>query len=214
MRTNIDTNDRQFLERLHRLGEGSVQDLCEAFEVTATAVRQRLVRLQGGGLVERRTVRAGRGRPHFVYCVTQAALQQLGDNYGELALILWRELTAIEDREVRERVVGRIREEFIRRYSGVVTGDSLPERVEQLRGALADRGFDVEVDETHALPVLRENSCPYHELAQSDSMICELEQQVFQQVLGAPVNLTECCLDGHNCCEFQAGEPQPVGESR
>ena len=211
MRFAIDTNDRQFLERLHRLGEGSVQDLCDALGVTATAVRQRLVRLQGAGLVSRRAVRAGRGRPHHAYCVTQAALQQLGDNYGELVLVLWREMTAIEEPEVRERVVGRIRDAFIQRYGKVVTGASLPERVEQLREALSDRGFDVEVDDSHELPILRENSCPYHELAQADPMICELEQQVFQQVLGVPVSLTECCLDGHNCCEFQAGEPNIHG---
>lgn len=207
MRTAIDHNDRQFLERLHRLGEGSVQDLCEELGVTATAVRQRLVRLQGAGLVNRRTEHAGRGRPHHVYSVTQGALQQLGDNYSELASILWHEMTSIEEPEVRERVVGRIRDAFIRRYGEVVTADSLPRRMEQLKDALVAHGFDVEVDDSRELPVLRENSCPYHELAQADSLICELEQQVFQQVLGAPVNLTECCLDGHNCCEFQTGEP-------
>lgn len=206
MRTAIDHNDRQFLERLHRLGEGSVQDLCEELGVTATAVRQRLVRLQGAGLVNRRTERAGRGRPHHVYSVTQGALQQLGDNYSELASILWHEMKSIEEPDVRERVVGRIRDAFIRRYGEVVTGVSLPQRMEQLRDALVAHGFDVEVDDSRELPVLRENSCPYHELAQTDSLICELEQQVFQEVLGAPVSLTECCLDGHNCCEFQTGE--------
>src|SRR5437660_1626524 len=58
-----------------------------------------------------------------------------------------------------------------------------------------------------ALPILRENNCPYSELADGDRGICELEQEVFQRVLGADVKLSQCCLDGHHCCEFEVSQP-------
>jgi predicted ArsR family transcriptional regulator len=74
--------------------------------------------------------------------------------------------------------------------------------MQQLQAAMVERGFDVEVQTTRQLPILRENSCPYHELASSDPAICELEQSVFGELLGADVELTKCCLDGHSCCEF------------
>jgi predicted ArsR family transcriptional regulator len=204
--------DQRFLEQLHRLGDASVQQLCEWAGVTATAVRQRLGRLEALGLVSRETIHQGRGRPHHTYSVTEAGLRRLGDNYGELALLLWDEMTRIEEDEVRQRVFSRLRQALVERYGRVVSGESIPERLSQLRDALIERGFDVELESGSAgrrLPILRENNCPYHDLASRDSLICDLEQSVFSEVLGARVQLTGCCRDGHSCCEFQVSETAP-----
>src|SRR3954452_24671283 len=95
MKIAIEPGDRTFLERLHQLGGGTIQDICADLGVTATAVRQRLVRVQETTLVARSLVRTARGRPHHTYRVTDAALRALGDNYADLAMILWRELRNI-----------------------------------------------------------------------------------------------------------------------
>ena len=206
MRATLESSDRQFLERLHRLGSATVQEICGELGVTATAVRQRLNRLQGAGLVSRITVRAGRGRPHHAYRVTEAGQRDLGDNYADLAMILWRELHAIEEPEVRERIIHRIEDALVQQLGNGVGGATVAERLGRLGAAMAGRGYDVETDFTGTLPVLRENNCPYLELASSDPGICELEQNVFRRVLGTDVTLTHCCLEGHTCCEFQAVE--------
>ena len=208
MKMFVEEDDEQFLQQLHQAGGGTVQELCDSAGVTATAIRQRLTRLQGLGLVERQTIHAGRGRPHHAYRLTDAGRQRLGDNYAELALLLWDELHLIEEPTVRERVTNRIREALVKRYGATVHGVSLAERLGELRSTLTSHGFRVEVDSSGALPVLRETNCPYHELAQRDSGICELEQQVFEQVLGTPLKLASCCRDGHVCCEFH---PVPAG---
>ena len=119
MKAAIEPGDRQFLERLHELGGGTVQEICADLGVTATAVRQRLVRLQGLKMVARELVRAGRGRPHHVYRVTQAGLCELGDNYAELAQILWREMNNIEEPAVRARVVSRIEDALVEQFGKV-----------------------------------------------------------------------------------------------
>jgi predicted ArsR family transcriptional regulator len=167
-------------------------------------VRQRLLRLQASNMVARELVRAGRGRPHHVYRVTQAALCELGDNYAELAQILWREMRNIEEPTIRERLVSRVEDALVEQFGKVAPRAALSDRMSQLTAALRERGFQVEMDRSGPLPILRENSCPYYELASEDPAICELEQAVFRRVLGADVKLTQCCLDGHHCCEFQA----------
>lgn len=202
MKVAVEQGDEQFLQHLHQAGGGTVHELCDAAGVTATAIRQRLTRLQGMGLIERRTVRAARGRPHHTYHVTDAGLQKLGDNYAELALLLWDELHGIEEPAVRERVTNRVRDALVQRYGSGVHGKTLGQRFGELQAALSSRGFHVEVNSEGLLPVLRENNCPYHDLAQRDSGICELEQQVFEQVLGTPLKLASCCRDGDGCCEF------------
>jgi len=207
MKTVLEQSDGQFLNELHRIGPKTVQDICTAIGVTATAIRQRLWRLQGNGFVARELVRTGRGRPHYVYRVTEKGLRQLGDNYGDLALILWREIRNIPDAAIRQAITSRIRDALVSRLGRFGEG-ALAERMRRLGDSLLSRGYDVEIGVGGALPILRENNCPYQELAEEDRGICGLEREVFQQALGTEVKLTHCCLDGHHCCEFEAAELQ------
>lgn len=234
MKAAIDAGDRDFLERLHRLGSVTIHEICAHLGVTATAVRQRLGRLQDRNLVSREVVRANRGRPHHAYQLTGEGRRELGENYSDLVRILWTELSRIPEIEVRKRVLEGVRQGLAQHYGAGVRGDTLSERMKQLCESLVERGFDVELvdssnsstdpsEATHTeglksapvtraggrfrLPVLRENNCPYLDLASSDPSICELEQEVFRQILGTTVTLTQCCLSGSHCCEFQAEEP-------
>ena len=210
MRVSVDKIDQSFLEQLHRLCGGTVQEICESVGVTATAVRQRLSRLEGLGLVARETVRAGRGRPHHVYRVSDAGLRHLGENYRDLALVLWRALHKISDQTVRTAILGEIRDDFVRRYDRVASDGRLEDRIHQLQQELSNQGYDVECMDDGELPVLRENSCPYQDLASVDPSICEMETDVFSRILNADVSLTQCCLDGHSHCEFHVQETAEI----
>lgn len=207
MQTSIDNADRQFLARLNRLGERTVQELCAELSVTATAVRQRLSRLLSAEYVEREKVPAERGRPYHVYRVTPAGRRQLGDDYGELAPLLWREIQRIDDDGVRQQLWVRLREALVARYGASIPESTLAEKFHHLQQALDLQGFQVDCEQLEKgndlLPVLREHSCPYHELASNDSSICDLEQSVFSEVLGVPLELTQCCRDGDACCQFE-----------
>ncbi|HTI51211.1 MAG TPA: transcriptional regulator [Planctomycetaceae bacterium] len=209
VKTALEQSDGQFLNELHRIGPHTVPEICSAVGVTATAVRQRLARLQMAGFVDRELVRRGRGRPHYVYRVTEKGLRQLGDNYGDLALILWREIRQISDSEIRESITARVRDALVARLGRFGDGQ-VGDRLQRLSEALLGRGYDVELGTDRGLPILRENNCPYQELAEEDRGICGLELEVFQQSLGTEVRLTQCCLDGHHCCEFEIGARKPA----
>ena len=132
MKNVLEQSDGQFLNDLHRMGPVTVQEVGASIGVTATAVRQRLTRLCGSGLISRELVRMGRGRPHFVYKVTEKGLRQLGDNYGDLALILWREIHKIADPAMRVAISNRVRDALVARF-GSVAGATVGERLEKLR---------------------------------------------------------------------------------
>ena len=46
MRSTLEHDDREFLAELRKGGRSTVQSLCDRLGVTATAIRQRLARLQ------------------------------------------------------------------------------------------------------------------------------------------------------------------------
>lgn len=206
MRMNLEPADQDFLQTLNEQGSATISRLCEVAGVTPTAIRQRLIRLEASGLVGHEARRIGRGRPQHVFFLTRKGLRQLGDNYAELAILLWDELNAIEDLSVRQSVLRRLRARLVSRYGESIAGSGLPQRFEQLHQALLERGFRVEVRQDGQLPVLRENACPYQDLAEHDHSVCELEQQVYEEVLGVPLTLSHCCRDGDAYCEFRPAE--------
>jgi len=187
-------------------GISSVAELCAASGVTATAVRQRLSRLEAGGFVRKESIRAGRGRPRNAYRVTETGYRRLGSKADDLAVALW---TAVSGAEERERLMLRLRDSMRERYGRGVTATALPERMQQLGASLHSHGFPVEVitSEDGSLPVLRETHCPYREISVHDAGICELERAVYSDVLGTPVELTACCREGEPCCQFEFVSP-------
>lgn len=207
-----DQNDRILLDYLRRQPVASVGDLGELLGVTATAIRQRLTRLMAEGLIERRLrppaagqgeKRAGRGRPSYDYCLTDQGRKDAGDNYHDLAEILWEEIRGISEREVRVGLIKRVAERLASRYADQVGGSDLADRMRSLMALMGEREVPVEVDESGGLPVLTMLACPYPDLAEQDRSICAVEKVMISEVLGQGVKLSECRLDGGGCCSFE-----------
>ncbi|MBL4883086.1 MAG: helix-turn-helix transcriptional regulator [Planctomycetaceae bacterium] len=206
MDDSIVDSDRQFLADLNQIGSATVPQLCEQEGVTATAIRQRLLRLQAAGLVSRQSVRATRGRPHHEYQLTDEGQRVLGNNYAELASLLWDQLNLISDEQVKKKMLAGLRDTLVKRYGASVKEGNIADRLRDLKHSLVDQGFNIEIEQEGALLTLTEQNCPYHDLASKDHTICDLEHEVFEKILGVSLNLSQRCVDGHNCCRFEVAE--------
>lgn len=200
-----------------------INDLASALGVTATAVRQRLDRLIRAGIVEKGAAVAGprrfRGRPAHSYGLTPKGRQLGGDNFRDLAMVLWQEIREVREPEVRRGLFNRIGERLAGLYHDAVRGGTPAERLESVAGLLREREIPCAVglsgpatessaslrrrdQPAAALPVLTSHACPYPELAEQDRGICAAERLMLEELVGAPVKLSECRLDGDDCCRF------------
>ncbi len=198
-----ETSDSAILDLLRQTRAMSVTRLAEETGVTATAVRQRLSRLMGQGFISRRLEHSGRGRPSHQYSLTEKGSRETGTNYGDLAIMLWKEIRGVKDPEVRRGLLRRMAGSIARTYADRVQGDTLTERMESLGELMGERNVPFEVDESGKLPVLTALACPYPELAEQDRGVCSMERMLISEVLGEGVRLTECRLDGSTCCTFE-----------
>ncbi len=203
MSTVSETSDTQLLELLRRRGPMSVSELANATEVTATAVRQRLIRLMGQGLILREATRAGRGRPSHRYSLSEKARRQAGTNYADLAIMLWEQIRTVTDAEVRRGLLQRIANGMAQLYAGQVQGATTADRMESLQKLFAERRVPIEVETKSQSPVLTVLDCPYPELAEKDRGICAVEKMLFAELLASPLRLSQCRLEGHTCCQFE-----------
>ena len=209
-----DSSDRPLLDLIRRQGPLTVAEMGEALGVTPTAIRNRLTRLVGSGMVERRSESGSRGRPRHTYRASAEAHKRLGQNYADLAVALWGELMqAVEDRKLRRLLFGRVTERLADQYREQVRGDGWQGRMVQLGTILHDQGIEAEVTlgAGGMLPVLRQHSCPYFALAEVDRTVCAMERKMFEKVLGRGLRLSQCRLDGHRSCDFEA---KPIVEPR
>jgi len=200
------TSDADLLDLLRSNGPLGVVEMANSVEVTPTAIRQRLTRLLGQGLIEREAVRKGRGRPRHRYQLTQKGARLTGTNFTDLALALWREIGAIPNLEERRILLQRVVKALASGYAREIQGKTTSERMRSLSALLSERRvpFSVESSEGHdEMPVLVAHACPYPDLAEEDRQICTLEKMLFSELLGHDMELTQCRLDGGSCCQFQ-----------
>ena len=204
--------DRSIIELLRRAGSCTISDFVEFAGVTATAIRQRLNRLMDEGLVIRRSEPAGRGRPTHRYSLSPAGMRCGGDNYEDLAWVLWSELRAVEDPDVRHGLLKRIMGRLAELYREQVEGQSIDQRMASLVGLMQQRDVPFEVQaptNANQLPVLKALACPYPDLAEQDRAICSLEKMLISEVLGESMRLSSCRLDGASGCTFELSSAAP-----
>ena len=197
--------DRSIVDYLRRHEGRTISDLVEFAGVTATAIRQRVNRLMQQGLVVRHVEAAGRGRPTYRYWLSPAGVRAGGDNYEDLAQVLWSEIRAVEDPDLRHGLLKRLVIRMADVYRDKVQGNNLLERMESLVGLMGERDipFEVQNNTDGGLPVLTALACPYPALAEQDRGICSMEKMLFSEILGERVQLSACRLDGENCCKFE-----------
>jgi predicted ArsR family transcriptional regulator len=202
-----ENSDRALLDLIRRHGPLTVAEMAGRLAVTPTAVRNRLTRLVSSGMVERQSEHGGRGRPRHTYQASLETHKKLGQNYADLAVVLWDEMMkTVEDRKLRRILFGRITDRLAELYRSQVTGEGWEGRLVQLGSILHGRGIEAEVyrGEGTMMPVLKQHSCPYYELAEVDRAVCAMERKMFEKVLGHGLRLSQCRLDGHRSCDFEA----------
>jgi DeoR family transcriptional regulator, suf operon transcriptional repressor len=199
----VPTADNDVLDLLRALGPMDVAAMSGEFEVTPTAVRQRLSRLLANGLVEREPVRHGRGRPRHNYNLTPKGVRLTGSNWPDLALALWREISAVADYEVRRSVLIRVLKALSASYGQEVEGLTTLQRMRSLAELLNQRRVPFSVQQPNGSPILTAHACPYPELSAGDRSICAMERALFSELVGKELRLTKCRHDGGPNCQFQ-----------
>ena len=179
-----------------------MQEVCDLLDVTRTAVRQRLARLENDGLILKGSSLQARGRPRNTYAITGDGLDALGENYRDVAVAMWEAVSQLPDPSVREAIQSAFLTRFAKRLALRIETDG-GEQLEALATGLQAAGLEAEVDRSGELPILREAVCPFPHLADVDESICEMERQAFETILDADVSFRNRCRDGHSCCEFE-----------
>lgn len=198
-------SDLPILDLLRRRDGMTVAEFEAELGVTGTAVRQHLNRLLAQGYVRReREGASGRGRPSHRYRLTSAGRRHAGANFADLAVVLWQEVRAVPDAQLRRGLLQRIAERLTKVYRQQLQGETLVERMEALADLFQQRQIPFEVQQAPGqLPVLTALACPYPDLADRDRTVCAMERLLISDLLDHPMTLDHGRTGGVGCCTFQ-----------
>jgi predicted ArsR family transcriptional regulator len=189
---------RKLLETLQRFPGGrSVESLTADLGVTANAVRQHLTALERDGLVCHEAVPAPRGRPQFLYQLTQQGQEIFPRRYRELAEAVLAELADTLGPEALDRAMRRMGANAAKAANLVEVSPAVTGRVMQQLGYDARARSSAENgDEIVA------RNCVFHHLAQHRSAVCQFDLGFMEAATGRAVEHRECMLRGNAVCRF------------
>jgi predicted ArsR family transcriptional regulator len=217
---------KAILFALRRDGPLSPDELVSRLGISRTAVLQQLRGLETGGLVARRAVRHGVGRPRHLYEVTFEAQAAFPSSYDRLSEGLLQAIEAVGGQALvhdvfrtrRESLAARAKERIA---EAGLTDAPLAERVAMLAriqdelGYLACAEVSVDADGVPDGAVrLHEHNCAIHTIAVSHPDACRCEIGWFRDVLGARVVRETHIAAGARSCTYRIEELPPERRGR
>ena len=185
----------------------SIEDLIEAAGVTRSAVAERLNELVAAGFVRRSVQRLpSKGRPRYHYSVTDAALVHLfpGDQ-SLVTSVIWRAIQDIGGTKLESQVLERIGRALTDYYKRQLQGRTPAQRFRELAEVFREaEGNVVEVETGDAgRLVMRRRSCSFFTMFKETGAVCQIDEKMVSNIVGAPVRQTACRHDGDPCCIFE-----------
>jgi predicted ArsR family transcriptional regulator len=196
---------KQLLHLIKTQGNCGIGELSKSLGITEMAVRRHIGTLERDGMIRSTLVRQAMGRPLNRYSLTEQAADLFPKNYPQLTLDL---LTELEEQSGGTDMIDRMfegrRDKLAARYGAQMREIPLADRVAALADIQNNGGYmtDWEPSEDGETYKLHEYNCPIAQVANRYRQACRCEQQLFERLLGADVERTECLADGGARCTY------------
>ena len=179
----------------------TVGQLTDAMHISQMGVRQHLAILETEGLVEHYQEKQGRGRPPYVYRLTDEANSLFPTTYASFAVGLMHEVAKFNGPGFINKVFRERMKSQLEAYQRRLKDKTLPERVKELARIRDEEGYMARCDENENDYILIEHNCPIAVIAEEYPRVCEIELALFRQSLGAKITREEHLMQGsHRCC--------------
>lgn len=194
---------QEILDLLRRRHQATVKELGAALSLTSTGIRQHLTLLERDGLVTAREERGHVGRPALVYRLTPDGDGLYPKRYDELALALIEESRSLLGPQALQQLMRRVAGRFAEPFMPRLEGKPVAERVTEVGLILQERGNVAGTSSEDGEFFVRQDTCPYWNVATQNSAVCALDVQFIRQLVGADARLTTSLLRGDDCCTFR-----------
>ena len=179
-------------------------EIAEELDLHSMTVRQHLSILEGEGYIQHGREKIGRGRPVYVYQLTQKAEERLfPSDYPQFALRILDTLAAIDGEEKVNQLLEYQMEAKLSYHLKNIQGKSLAEKIRLLVELLNEEGYMVEIEETSNAYIIKEHNCAIDSIAKKYPQLCDHELSLFKRLLNVPVERQCHMAAGDSLCSYK-----------
>jgi predicted ArsR family transcriptional regulator len=196
-------------------GAMSVEQLADELRVSKVCIRRHLSLLESDGLISFEEEHRRRGRPRFIYRLTEKARCLFPQTYDEFAKEVLLQIQCEYGDEGLRRVLSARADALITQVKDELRDLGFDDRVRCLARIINKKGYLADVRRLKdGAYRLRQRNCPTESVAVAYPHVCDEEVRVYSESLGCAV-VRECRIaDGARVCEFRIAPPRLTQISR
>lgn len=199
---------QHILEILRETNQATVDEIVDELRnrrgdnITAVTVRHHLNILQKSGLITLPKLlhRSSPGRPQHVYELTDNAQEHFPNNYQRLARGLLERLSSHLPPDGVNVILEGVADDMA--LEANIDECPLDERLDKVVNYLNEHGYNAMWEENEHGYVLCTHNCPYHEIAQDNNKLCEMDMRLISSMLGVVPRLLSRVSDGQATCAY------------
>jgi len=189
---------------LHNRRGMTVDDLKQELTISRNAVNQHLASLESGGYVQNTSLSSTGGRPSRIYTLTDNGLELFPRHYALFSNLLIRLIkNKLGDEEFKD-CLSDLGEQLAHEFkSRIEKSNSLEDKVYDVVKVMKELGYDAEAKSNleNSVDIVASN-CVFHQLAEEDNDVCELDLSLIGTLLDTKIEHKECMVKGGECCRF------------
>jgi len=195
---------RRILTLLKEKGKLTADELAGLLSISSVAVRRHLTKLEKDDLVIYEEVQRGMGRPSYVYQLGEAAASFFPRGYEALAITILETIQDLYGVDALDTVFKMRSNHLINNYRAGVTGQTLPERIEQLTQLREADGYMSTWEQREdGVFLFEEKNCPIINVAAGCESACQQDIEMLSDLLDADVKRKSHLRNGDNACSYE-----------
>ncbi|MHA2247866.1 MAG: helix-turn-helix transcriptional regulator [Candidatus Hodarchaeales archaeon] len=185
----------------------TINEIAAAVDLSNNAVRKYLFELEKSDYVVKQTEKRNVGRPVIMYSLHKNALNVFPKVYAEFAVSLINELInelgASRTQKILSDVGKTLGKEIKINYSSEVGQSSLEQRIITLVKVFEEYGKYPTVLEDEEYYFVRNSNCLLFGIVKEHSIVCEVDQNIVEILLGSKAEKQECLKNDEPFCQYR-----------
>lgn len=192
------------IEHLKQRGSMGAEELAGALGVSRVCIRRHLGLLERDGLIRYEKERHERGRPRFLFRLTEKAECLFPRAYDDFAREVLVQLERQFGQAALESVFIARADKLIEQLKTECKGLTLDQTLKRLVQVINEKGYVAEARrQKDGSYRLTQRNCPTETIAVSYPQLCEQELRMYREVLGCEV-IRECRIsNGAQTCGYR-----------
>ncbi len=206
MSNKISPRQRQILDLLLKNRAGlSIDEIANILDISRNAVQQHLSSLEKDKYIQTGELKKTAGRPVRTFILTEIGLNFFPKQYAWFSELILSDIKNEQGSEALKAYLKKLGNTLAQSLLPRFDGKTAKEKIAELTAIMEDLGFQVSAthDSTTGHQYIDACNCIYHDLAQKNSEVCELDKTLISTLLNKDIELISCMAKGGHICSFK-----------